>query len=145
MQYMSKFLTLLWRLWGGIREPRVINAIQSSVYTILALVGLVVFFDSPISVERTIGTVLTNILGTFLFIGGLVGAPSALQGKWYWEKIALILMITASAIYMVAIFSPHTGTTTGNRLAQLGFTIVASLYFITRWIRIHGQDIDPTI
>lgn len=144
MQYMSKFLTLLWRLWGNIREPRVINAIQSSVYTILVLVGVVVFLDSPISVEQTIGTVLTKILGAFLFIGGLVGAPSALQGKWYWEKIALTLIITASAIYMVTIFSQHVGTT-GNKLAELGFVGVASLYFITRWIQIRGKDIDPTI
>lgn len=144
MPHISNVLAWLWRLWGHIREPRVINAIQSSAYIILVLVGVVVLFDSPIPVEQTIGIVLTKILGAFLFIGGLVGAPSALQGKWYWEKIALTLIITASAIYMVTIFSRHIGSI-GNMLAQLGFVIVASLYFVMRLIRIHGQDIDPTI
>lgn len=129
-------------LWLRIQEPRVVTAMQTMIYALVAVGGLMTILQPPTSFEGTFGAGILYTWGTFALAGGLLGAYAAPGGKWLIEKPAIIACVTAIGIYAGIILTMQL-TTSGNRITQLVFVLIGLLHFIGRYARIRPYSYEP--
>lgn len=134
--------SLLIRLWKKVREPRVISFTYFVSYMVLFGVAVSALVDPPRSVEGHIGALAMTLLAAILAFGAAIGAPSALMGVWWLERVAVFAIAVAALIYGGIVIGLHIDGS-GNRLLQFGFVINVLLMQIVRWYRIKDEDLDP--
>src|SRR5690625_7936790 len=86
-------------MWRMVREPRVISVLYFLIYLAFLAGGLSALIDPPRSIEGAIGSFSMYGLAGMLTFGGLIGAPSALVGIWWVEKLAVISVGMCVFIY----------------------------------------------
>lgn len=130
------------KVWEKIKEPKTISILVSLAYLIGALGGLTVFIETPKTLEGLMGQYAMNVLAGMLVFGGVVGSPASLFGVWWLERVAIISVAFASALYLAVVIGLHS-LEPGNRLLQATFIFVVILSQIARWHRIHIRPYDP--
>ena len=131
------------RAWLRVHQPRVIAATYAALYTVLAWGGIMALIDPPSTIEGTLGAAAMTILSALLVLGGVTGAPSALIGAWWLERIAVMSVAFSAGLYGMVITVKHV-TETGNRQLQLAFVLTVLLMQLIRWHRIRRRPYDPT-
>lgn len=139
----SKKGGILFRLWAKVKEPKTISVLVSLAYLVGALGGISVFLETPQTLEGAMGHYAMFVLAGMLVFGGFLGAPSALFGVWWAERVAIVPVAFASALYLSVVVGLHTSGA-GNRLLQASFICVVILSQIARWNRIHLRPYDPS-
>ncbi len=129
-------------VWARIQEPRIVSIVQTLIYVLCFVGGLVTIIDPPTSIRGAFGSGVTFAWGVFAIIGGLMGAYSAPTGKWLIEKPAIIACGTAITMYAGILVSLHI-TETGNRIPQLVFVLIGLLHFVNRYWRIKPYSYEP--
>lgn len=129
-------------LWQLVREPRVISVAYFFVYFSLFIGGLTALIDPPRTVEGAIGTFSMMTLAGMLAFGGLLGAPAALVGIWWAERVAVLSVAMSALIYGGIVVVLH-ALGDGNRLLQLSFVVAVLLMQLVRWHRIKERPYDP--
>ena len=132
------------RLWLRVHQPRVISALYCAIYTIMLLGGISALIDPPRSIEGAIGTAAMTTLASLLTLGGALGAPSALVGAWWLERLAVVSVGFSAAIYASIIITLDIQATTGNRDLQLSMVVVVLFMQAVRWQRIKQRPYDPS-
>lgn len=130
------------KLWLRLQEPRAVTAAQTLIYAVVVFAGVMSLVSPPTSFEGYLGISVPYVWGGFATLGGLAGMYSAPTGKWLIEKPAVLACLTAISLYAGSVLTLHL-TTSGNRLVQLCFVIVALLHFITRYFRIRPFSYEP--
>lgn len=130
------------RLWSRVHHPRVIAVTYAALYTVLAWGGVMALIDPPSTIEGTLGTAAMTILSALLVLGGVTGAPSALIGAWWLERIAVMSVAFSAGLYGMVIVVKHV-TEPGNRQLQLAFVLTVLLMQLIRWHRIRIRPYDP--
>lgn len=131
------------RLWLLLHEPRVVTFFQGLVWAIWTLVGLAALTLPPQTIAHEVGPVLTNVWGALLFGGGLAGLAGCLPGWWWVERSGILASGTGAMVYLLVVLNLQ-ATTSGNRLVQAGFILMAVMSLVVRWFRISGLQTDPT-
>ena len=129
-------------MWRMVREPRIISVLYFFIYLAFLAGGLSALIDPPSSIAGSIGSFSMYGLAGMLTFGGLIGAPSALVGIWWVEKLAVISVGMSAFIYGGIITALHLSSE-GNRLLQLSFVVVVFLMQIVRWHRVRIRPYDP--
>lgn len=137
---MAKNMIL--NLWGRLREPRTITALQTVLYLLVALAGVGILVSPPSSLTGTTGHTLNIIWGIFAVLGGLLGGLATPGGRWLLERPAIYLCGTAVLFYLVAL-SIIQATSPGNRLVQMAFIAMAGISLWMRFERIREFDYEP--
>lgn len=130
------------RLWRMVREPKVVSVAYFFIYLALFVGGLSALIEPPTTIAGSVGSFSMYTLAFLLTFGGLLGAPSALVGVWWAERVALLSVGVSSLIYGGVVASLHV-THDGNRLLQLSFIVVVVLMQLVRWQRIWLRPYDP--
>jgi len=123
------------RLYLLIREPRVIRILQALVYVSMLVGGIsVVVNPSPTLID--VLTWRLQAFGLLLVGGGLLGALAVLPGWWWLERLGLIFLGTAIAVYTVVVI---TGT------SAFGPAISIALLFTLgkRWAEVRKYQVAP--
>jgi len=132
------------RFWLRVHQPRVISALYCIIYTLLLLGGISALIDPPRSIEGAIGASAMTTLALLLVLGGTLGAPSALLGAWWLERLAVVSVGFSAAIYASIIITLDIQATTGNRDLQLSMVVVVLFMQAVRWQRIKQRPYDPS-
>lgn len=130
------------RLWSRVHPPRVIAVTYAALYSVLAWGGFMALIDPPSSIAGTLGSAAMTTLACLLILGGITGAPSALVGSWWLERIAVMSVAFSSGLYAIVI-AVRQITETGNRQLQLAFVVTVLLMQLIRWVRIRQRPYDP--
>src|SRR5699024_7097478 len=130
------------RAWTKVHQPRVISSLYCVIYTLLLLGGISALIDPPRSIEGAIGASAMTTLALLLVLGGSLGAPSALLGAWWLERIAVLSIGVSAGIYGV-IIGVLDATGEDNRQLQLSMVLVVLLMQAVRWHRIRQRPYDP--
>lgn len=136
-------MATLKRLWLRIHQPRVIAVTYAVLYIVLAWGGIAALVDPPTTIEGSLGTAAMTILASLLILGGVTGAPSALIGSWWLERIAVMSVAFSAGLYG-AVIVVRQFTEAGNRQLQLAFVLTVLLMQLVRWHRIRQRPYDPT-
>ena len=128
--------------WLKVHQPRVIAITYTAAYTVLTYAGVTALIDPPTSLEGAVGALSMGTLAALLVLGGALGAPSALLGLWWLERVAVIAVSISAGIYGGIILTLHM-IGTGNRQLQLGFVLFVLLMQLIRWHRIRERPYDP--
>lgn len=131
------------RAWLRVHQPRVISALYCAIYLALTYAGISAFISPPRSVEGVIGQVAITILALLLVLGGSLGAPSALRGVWWLERVAVVAVAFSAFIYGSIVLALEIQASTGNRQLQLMFILVTLLMQAVRWQSIRKRPYDP--
>ena len=131
------------RLWLLLHEPRVVTFFQGLVWTVWSLTGLAALTIPPQTISHEFGPFLTMVWGILLFGGGLAGLAGCLPGWWWIERSGILATGTGALVYLMVVLNLH-ATTSGNRLVQAGFILMAVVSLVVRWVRVSGLQTDPT-
>lgn len=131
------------RAWLRVHQPRVISALYCAIYLALTYAGISAFISPPRSIEGVIGQVAITTLALLLVMGGLLGAPAALRGIWWLERIAVTAVAFSASIYGAIVLTLEIQASAGNRQLQLMFILVVLLMQAVRWHRIRVRPYDP--
>lgn len=127
------------------REPRGINAAQ--VITNFAAAGagaLAAIGAGPDFLLGQVGPLLSVIVGTILFIGGIVGGVTVLFGNWWLERVALLITGLGWLLLLPAALSYALSSPRGYGIWLVVALISASLGDIfKRYLRIQWAYLDP--
>lgn len=130
------------RLWLKVHQPRVIAATYAALYLTLAWGGTTALIDPPSTIEGTLGVAAMTILALLLVLAGITGAPSALIGAWWLERIAVMSVAFSAGLYGTVVFVRQLADS-GNRQLQLSFIVAILLMQLVRWHRIKQRPYDP--
>lgn len=131
------------RLWLRVHQPRVIAVTYAVLYSVLAWSGVMALINPPTTIEGTLGTAAMTVLSALLVLGGVTGAPSALIGAWWLERIAVMSVAFSAGLYG-AVVLVRQFTEAGNRQLQLSFIVAILLMQMIRWHRIRQRPYDPS-
>lgn len=134
--------TTLLNLWHRVQEPRALSVIYFFAYLAVFVLGLAVASDPPRAVQGTLGQILVTWWATMLMVGGGIGAATALQGAWLFERGGAILCMFAMAIYGVAMAALPVSQLS-LRTATLCFVIFSILAFAARLVNTRQYAYDP--
>lgn len=136
-------MNALKRFWLRVHQPRVIAVTYAVLYSVLAWGGIMALIDPPSTIEGTLGAAAMTVLSALLVLGGITGAPSALIGAWWLERIAVMSVAFSAGLYGAVIFVRQL-TESGNRQLQLAFVLTVLLMQLIRWHRIRLRPYDPS-
>src|SRR5699024_9511084 len=101
-----------------LHEPRIVSAIYGTAYTLAAIVGVVVVFYPPRTIEHVAGNVIITALAACITVGGALGHVTIIKG-WYWiERYAVAILALGVGGYMLFV-AYLAAFSEGNRLLQL--------------------------
>lgn len=132
----------LLKLWLRVQEPRALSVIYFFAYLAVAVMGMAVILDPPRTIQGSIGQTLVACWAGMLFVGGWLGAATALQGVWWLERAGAILCMAAMAIYGVAAAGIPI-TQLSIRTATICFVVFAILAFAARLVKTRHYAYDP--
>lgn len=141
---MSYFSQRLHKSYSLIADPKNVSIAMSLIYFGAFLLGAMGIFDPPKTSlsQGTIGAMFS--IGLLLCVGGLVGVPSALSGSYWAEKSAILFMILSLFLYS-GIILYDTILVSGNKPYAIFSTYGSVVFFIIRFIRIHGLQYDTVV
>ena len=132
------------RIWARVHEPRAIAIIQALIYIVLCVGGITALINAPSTIEGAIGEGAMATLAIILAVSCALGAPAALLGIQWLERIVVWGVFSSGVIYALIIIGLQYGST-GNRLLQLSFVVSVILYQVIRFIRVHGAPYDRNL
>lgn len=134
---------ILVRAWLKVHQPRVISVLYFAIYAVAAAGGVTALTSPPRSIEGVVGEVAMTTLALLLILGGTLGAPSALLGAWWLERLAVVSIAFSVGIYglIVTILEIQES---GNRKLQLSIILIVLLMQGVRWHRIRHRPYDPS-
>ena len=135
-------MSLVKRAWARVHKPRVVAATYAALYLTLAWGGTTALIDPPSTIEGTLGEAAMTILALLLVLAGITGAPSALIGAWWLERIAVMSVAFSAGLYGTVVFVRQLADS-GNRQLQLSFIAAVLLMQLVRWHRIKDRPYDP--
>lgn len=120
-----------------IAEPRVTRILHFGIYLCMVSAGLGVLLSPPSSFKSVLGISLTILIGSFLLLGGVLGAIAVLPGIWVMERAGLFALMTGMCMYLVVL--------TVLRPSPVGYSITIGfvLVFLIRWFDIRGPQLAP--
>lgn len=133
----------LLKLWARLHEPRIVTAIQILVYVLAFNVGLAIIIVPPMSVVAEWQDPLPAIWAGWFLFGGVMGAVGCLLGHWWAERIGIVSLMVATAMYLSAVSYLHF-VESGNRVVQALLIAWVLCHLAQRWFRIMGQPLDPS-
>lgn len=142
---MTLFLPPVQRLWFRIHEPRLVSLLRFVMYNVLLSGAVSIFIVPPTSLEGEIGSFAMYSLAVLLAFGSILGVGSVLQGAWYVERIAVLSIMAAFAIYAAIIITLQMQPESGNRLLQLSAVLAVILSHAIRLARIWERPYDPKL
>ena len=129
------------RIWRSLEEPPEVTAFAVVVHFAAIVGGLGLCFDSaPVLVA--VPRVFETGLGVAFALAGLVGLPSAWAGKWWLERIALSVMLSALTV-MVGILLSTSVVGADVYWLTLFLMVPAYAFYITRWLRMRKTAYKP--
>lgn len=141
---MAEVMDALRRLWLRVNEPRVVSVLRFLMYVVLFVGGVSAVTNPPTTMESALGQGAVVGLGMLLSFGCLLGAVSALPGMWFIERLGLVAISSALAIYGGVVFQLHLFSL-GNRMLHLTIIIALILSQAIRWVRIKDRPYDPAL
>lgn len=126
-------------LYMRIAEPRVVRLLYFGIYLMMLLPGLLLILSPPHNIKDVVGLTSLYVLATFLLIGGLFGAVSVLPGVWWLERVGIILICTAIAMYVVTVIALHASP------IGIAVSIAFILAFMVRFITIRHHQLAPKV
>lgn len=124
-------------LFMKIAEPRVTRLLQFGIYICMMIAGYGVIVHPPTTFESLVGTNLVFIFGMFIALGSLMGAVAVLPGIWWLERVGIISLVTAMAMYSVFVIS------LGASLIGIAVPVAFALSFVQRWQEIRKYQLAP--
>lgn len=124
-------------LYLQIAEPRIYRVLQFIIYLGLFAAGTSVLISNPPILVRIVGVVLLDVFAIFIVMGGLLGAVAVLPGIWWLERVAILLICPALAMYVVMIITVPASP------ASVIFSIALTLMFMQRWLLIKDHQLSP--
>lgn len=122
--------------WSTLHEPRRVTAIYVACYVIAVLGGLAIITGSA---QTVLPDGWDKLEGVILIIAGTVGAPAAWMGRWWIERVSVLLMVltgpTLATLIIFATLTPELPPVVNpvqSASWTLGITFWPAL-FITRW------------
>lgn len=129
-------------LYLKIAEPRVIRLLYFGIYVMMAMPGILLIISPPATIKDVIGYTYMYVLAGFLIIGGLFGASSVLPGIWWLERVGIILLDTALAVYLVIVITLHSSV---SSMIGIFVAIAFMLAFAVRFITIRHHPLAPAV
>lgn len=135
-KWIEKIPPVHW-VYQRIAEPKVVRLLYFGMFICMVVAGIVLLSMPPEQYQDVVGLTLVYVLGTFLLSGGLFSAVAVLPGIWWLERVGIILLSTAMAIYVVIVLTLH-GSVIG-----VAVPIAFILAFAVRWIDIRQYQLAP--
>lgn len=126
-------------LWLRINEPRMISVYYAVAYVVIGAFGFISLWNPPSSLQGAVGSAAMYCFLGLMAAGGFLGAPVALNGKYWLERWAIGFLVGASLIYLGILFGLHVGSP-GNRLPQMGFIFFFLMMQGVRIERVRKRD-----
>lgn len=130
------------RVWGRVREPKVISLLAWVGYVALTIVGAVALVHPPTTVEAVVGPYAMYVIAGLVTLGGLASVIGSLPGWREMERLGISAIMGGASMYVVLVLI-LTFTEPGNRSFQAGFIVFALVSLISRWIRIKDHTFAP--
>lgn len=130
-------------MWLGLHKPRIVTFIQSCIYLLALNMGVAVIIAPPLSVIAEWDDPLPTLWAGWFIFGGAIGAVGCLIGHWWAERIGILSLIVATAMYLSAVSYLHF-VQEGNRVVQALLITWVLLHLAQRLFRISGQPLDPS-
>lgn len=128
--------------WSRVSEPRSITALHCLVYVLIAIAGASALIDPPNTLSSSWGGAFSTLWAASLLLGGSVAACAAYFGRWWLEKIALLLVCTGVVLYASIVTTIHFYTSSNKSVHAL-FLVVVVLHLAVRYLRIHRFSYEP--
>lgn len=129
-------------LYMKIAEPRVIRLLYFGIYLMMTMPGILLILSPPATIKDVVGYFYMYVLAAFLIVGGLFGVVSVLPGIWWLERVGIILLDTALAIYLVIVVTLHTSV---SSMIGIFVSIAFMLAFAVRFITIRHHQLAPAV
>lgn len=129
-------------LYMKIAEPRVVRLLYFGIYLMMILPGVLLILSPPHTIKDVVGYTYMYALAGFLIVGGLFGAVSVLPGVWWLERVGIILIGTALAIYVVIVITLHSSV---SSIIGIAVSIAFILSFTVRYITIRHHQLAPAV
>ena len=124
-------------LFMRIAEPRVLRILQFFIYVGMTIAGVTFLSQPPTLFENIAGPILVHVFGAFIASGSILGAFAVLPGIWWLERVAILLLGTGLAMYIVFV------VTLGSSIIGIVMSIAFLLTFVQRWTEIKGAQLAP--
>lgn len=129
--------------WIRVPSPRDISIAYTCIYLIALGTGLLTLVEPPRSIAYEIGDYAVAALGVLLTIGAVIGMIAGALEHWRLERVGLLFMGTAAAIFAGIVISPHYAQYAGSRPAQVGFIAIAIGALVVRYLMIRKFTYRP--
>lgn len=95
------------RIWRMLQEPRVVTALTSVLYGLLAVSGVLAVILPPATLALSWGPQTTTAWAVILLIGGTFACAGCLVGLWWLETTGIWLIWLALAVDIVMLSVMH--------------------------------------
>ena len=144
--HISKQAGLGWarRAWARLHEPRIISATYGGAYMAMIFLGGVSIFSPPRTIENAAGNTLMSLIALLITAGGILGAITVANGRYWIERYAVGLAGLGMLGYwlMVAYLAV---AATGNRFMQLLALTLALAFVLMRLHWVLRRDYNPRL
>lgn len=120
-----------------IAEPRVIRLIQFGIYVALSVAGGYIVSTPPTAFQNVLGITLVYIFGSFLLLGGVLGAVAVLPGVWWLERMGVVAVWTGLGMFIVIVFA------VGASAVALATAFALAGSMLIRWFEIRRYELAP--
>lgn len=122
------------RLWGKVKEPRVVSFLVWTGYVVLAACGVYASFLPSEALVEAAGPVAIGIGASLVTAGGLLGTIGSLPGWQLTERLGIAMALGGLLIYaIIVIYLAPFGAGIG---IQMGIAYFTGVSLLSRWIRI---------
>lgn len=122
------------RVWGRVKEPRVISFLVWTGYVVLAVSGVYGLLLPSEALVAAAGPLSVGIGASLVAAGGLLGTIGSLPGWQLTERLGIAMSLGGLLVYVIIIaYLAPVGAGIG---IQMGVAYFASVSLIARWIRI---------
>lgn len=129
------------RLARLIPEPRVLRIFLAVAYSGVLATGIFGFMHPPRSVTATLSS-LAYVHAAAAVVGAALAIVTVLIGRWWLERVSILTMATACAVYIVTTTAAWINDG-GDRLPVLGWLWFAVVMLMARYITIRWSQIEP--
>lgn len=133
----------LQRAWSRVTEPRHLKVTYALFYCVVIVLGLLALFAPPQSISWELGPVLTVFWGLLAFIGGVGGLVTVFPGWWFVERLSIILVWAALAMYLLIVIVLQATSDSGSRWPQMTLFALSAGLFYVRWYLIRDHTFEP--
>lgn len=133
----------LQRAWHAVSEPRHLKVAYAVFYCVVVTLGFLALFAPPQSVSWELGPVLTIFWGLLAVVGGVGGLLTVFPGWWFVERLSIVLIWCALAMYLLIVVILQFSSDSGSRWPQMTLFFLAGGLFYVRWYSIRDHTFEP--